>query len=1007
MWQALKAFFGAPLGKAAGLAAIKVWQVIAAITIVSASVGTYAYIRMNVSGNTNTPQQVIVFIGGLNTSMTNCEENTFQDYGHGRFLPLILSETAGVANPYIKGCNKSDPNMSYVASPSSMVRFSYNGGAMDSHGFWKPRDYQACTSVNKYPLQQDILTFDETLDAYHHAFPDARFTIVGHSLGGLVGLQGAYDYVINRGNHYIDKVITIDSPLKGVAPGSKSLRSILEAKCFFEGPVVEDLTALYAQSLKAAETHLGIVCDAQQLNLSWCQGQKLAQNGVGVVTLGNNKDSLYCGGATQTVAGLDFTCYTQTLGNVHDVLSQMYSLTPLSDEGYEVWIIHTPFGNGHFTILSMQETQLDIVRYIFAPVVTINQPTFPPGNGVSISTSGTTLPFSATVHCLWGTANHATAYILSKDGKTSFVGTSIPSDESDKLDIKGVVQLSSSLKNLTDTIYVEAGGDTCQYPTYGDLQIHQQVLPTNEDYFGGKSTGIPFTLTTGTPTTQISGSSSQSQSSNPSNDATFLARSNTLTVSAGQSFDVYFDYENTGGTVWSDANGYQLVCDANSVPTVNCMGGNSQGLNGIIVPPNDQATFYLTLTAPIIPGTYQLLWKMAQKGTEFGQSPTPLQIKVTPGPTAFISFTNNIYALNSLNGTQLWHFQLPGDYTTFFTTLTAGDGLLYFCSLNTVYALNMSNGKPRWHFDVEGSSYGSLGGNCLVLAKGIVYIFDSNGIIYALNANTGTILWRYSVPQKGCCYGIVSDETVYVGSNNVVYAINAGNGTLLWEMQTDNAPTWITESNGIVCVATDFTVFPQTIYAFRASDGKELWNYNNDNPGNDSIPVVGNGMIYVGTLQNVYALDINSGVQRWQQNAIIVDSMVLDNRILYISTQGDGLDAYDANTGTHLWNYSVASSISFVSSITLYDDSGFDGALGKTYVLDPYTGKLIWSYQAKDYHHSSGTSVMTDAVAYGKTYIDDGRYIYAFNASDGTPLWNFDTGSFGHGLFQVVVSQVM
>jgi hypothetical protein len=187
MWQAIKTFFSVPLTKGGVLTVVKVWQVILAVTIVAGTVGTYTYIRL--TSPVTLPQHVIVFVGGLNTSMTNCHEDTFDDDTHSRILAFLLSQAADIANPYVKGCNGLDPNQSYFSSPSSMMHFSYNGGIMDPHGFWKPNDYEPCSSVNNDMLTKDIQTFDKMLSTYRQTFPNARFTIVGHSLVQVSGAK--------------------------------------------------------------------------------------------------------------------------------------------------------------------------------------------------------------------------------------------------------------------------------------------------------------------------------------------------------------------------------------------------------------------------------------------------------------------------------------------------------------------------------------------------------------------------------------------------------------------------------------------------------------------------------------------------------------------------------------------------------------------------------------------------------------------------------------------------
>jgi hypothetical protein len=442
--------------------------------------------------------------------MHNCQEQTFYDDTEDSILRLQFSQELGVADPYAKGCDELNQN--FLQDSSSMMLYSYTGGQMDPNGrgFWVPKDYDACTSVNNDTLQEDIQNFDMMLDNYHKVYPNARFTIIGHSLGGLLALQGAYDYVINHKNSDIDKIITVDSPLKGVQPDQLlgTFVSNVEAKICSAGHsgkvVTSDLESLGNATLNA--TINDARCDQpdnpEQTALSWCKGQILAEKGVGVFTLGNLQDSLYCGGATQKFAGLAYKCYTQTLGNSHLVLSKFYDLQPSSDEDALVTLIKTPdvlinlldtnleitvrvaLGLGHGTILHNLSAVQDIIRYTLSPVVSITQPT--PGETAWLQARGTPVQVSATVRCLWGKANHA-SLVIAPQGDTSMqVGTFTPSVANDTLRFNGIVNIPPSVTAPSATLYVEANGDACGYPV-----IHLNSSPGLADYYGGGiATGV-------------------------------------------------------------------------------------------------------------------------------------------------------------------------------------------------------------------------------------------------------------------------------------------------------------------------------------------------------------------------------------------------------------------------------------------------------------------------------------------------------------------------------------
>jgi alcohol dehydrogenase (cytochrome c) len=130
----------------------------------------------------------------------------------------------------------------------------------------------------------------------------------------------------------------------------------------------------------------------------------------------------------------------------------------------------------------------------------------------------------------------------------------------------------------------------------------------------------------------------------------------------------------------------------------------------------------------------------------------------------------------------------------------------------------------------------------------MLYIGDTNGLIVALNADSGQEIWSYLIDQIGACavYHLgctlastpaVDHGTVYFGAGTgAVYALDAATGTLLWRTQLGdpNAGYEIYTSaavyNGLVYVGVasqyDAPCVPGQVVALDAKTGAIVWNFN-------------------------------------------------------------------------------------------------------------------------------------------------------------------------------------
>jgi uncharacterized repeat protein (TIGR01451 family) len=112
-------------------------------------------------------------------------------------------------------------------------------------------------------------------------------------------------------------------------------------------------------------------------------------------------------------------------------------------------------------------------------------------------------------------------------------------------------------------------------------------------------------------------------------------------------------------------------------------------------------------------------------------------------------------------------------------------GLVYVgTSRNNMYALDTETGAIVWTY--EGGEPGMIMASPSVV-DGILYYAATNGHVCALNATTGGLLWDQEVVTLG---GFRTSPAVYAGSiylggeDGIFYALNAADGTIRWTYDT-------------------------------------------------------------------------------------------------------------------------------------------------------------------------------------------------------------------------------
>ena len=244
-----------------------------------------------------------------------------------------------------------------------------------------------------------------------------------------------------------------------------------------------------------------------------------------------------------------------------------------------------------------------------------------------------------------------------------------------------------------------------------------------------------------------------------------------------------------------------------------------------------------------------------------------------------------LHALDAGSGRELWKFQTGANVNS--TPAVAG-GAVYFLSLDgNAYALDARTGKQLWKFATSGESRLNLAGiygllpsrevvpdvwdfylSSPVVVDGTVYFGSGDHNVYALDARTGTLRWKFQAGDVVHSSPAIANGFLYVGCwDGVMYALNAKTGQLVWKFATGvDATHFMQGIPGSAAVAGGIIVFgsrDNNIYALDAKNGKELWRQGNHGSWVIASPAIMDGVVYITTSDTMVlrALELKTGAE--------------------------------------------------------------------------------------------------------------------------------------------------
>jgi len=277
--------------------------------------------------------------------------------------------------------------------------------------------------------------------------------------------------------------------------------------------------------------------------------------------------------------------------------------------------------------------------------------------------------------------------------------------------------------------------------------------------------------------------------------------------------------------------------------------------------------------------------------------------------------------------------------------------------------------RVKWTFATGGRVVSSP-----VTLDGMIYFGSDDGYVYAVDAASGRQVWRRGTKGPVSATPAIDHGVLYIGSfDGKFYALDARTGAPKWKFSTAGERQF--EAKGIHGWQPKGQTIPDPFDLYLSS------------------PVVVNGTVYFGSVDgNLYALDANSGEQRWKfaTGDVVHASPAYADGVVYVGSWDSYFYAIDAASGKEKWRFHggedplIHNQVGFQSSPSVVNGVVYTGCRDSNlYAIDAATGKEKWHF-----NNNGSWVIVAPAVTQGKVFFatSDSALYHVVDAATGKPV---------------------
>jgi len=338
------------------------------------------------------------------------------------------------------------------------------------------------------------------------------------------------------------------------------------------------------------------------------------------------------------------------------------------------------------------------------------------------------------------------------------------------------------------------------------------------------------------------------------------------------------------------------------------------------------------------------------------------------GATVYAGSTGGfLYAVNRASGAEKWEFDTKSRIAS---SPAVDRGLVFFGAYDgNFYAVETGTGKLRWKFKTGGERQFTaehLHGmqpeteimpdpwDCYLSSpavwNGVVYFGSGDGNVYALDATTGALKWKFKTGDVVHASPAIADGLVFIGSwDSYFYALDAASGTEKWRFKTgedavNHNQVGIQSSAAVVDGTVFFGCRDSHLYALDEFTGKQKWAYATGGTWVLTSPAVSDGRVYFAISDGgrLFAADSKTGKIEYSvdfKGWPVYSSPAIAGSMLYVGSTAGTMSAIDLSKQAIAWTYTTEGAKKNGAAFTKADgSSNYFGAFTSSFYEDVVAG---------------------------------------------------------------------